>query len=354
MKEKTLQRIFIVCFLLLCLLPSVGMLVFGETEPVANEILAQRPRLTVSGKLNKNVLSDLTDYIADRFALRREFVNAWAVLNAGLFHTSAEDQVVLGTDGWLYYAPTLDDYMGRALSDEELDLAARNLAAIQAYAEERNATFLFTIAPNKNSLYPGNMPGYIPSGHASSNAVKIVPYLERYGVNYVDLFEVFNAEDEVLYYRTDSHWNDRGAALAADSLLAASGREGVYSAGPFAPADAHRGDLYDMLFPLGTDTEEAESYAGFRFTTRNNPNGGNAMKIETECADGEGVLLCWRDSFGISLYPYLADSFSEALFLRSGSYDLSMIDEFGADVVLIELVERDLYRIASDKAFSTP
>ena len=350
---KAVQILWIVLFIMISLVPSLGMAAAGETKPSANEILASRPVLVQkNGGLNTAYLGEVSEYLADRFAFRKGLVNAWAVMNAKLFHSSAEEQVVLGKNGWLYYQPTLDDYMGRAMSDEELARAADNLAAFQREAESRGVRFVFTIAPNKNSLYGGNMPAYIPENHADSNAVRIKPYLERSRVNYVDLFESFSESSETLYYRSDSHWTDRGAALAADALLAAMDKDGAYFAGPFADGERHRGDLYEMLYPTGKETEACQIYApGFAFTLSDDPNGGNAMKIRSSREGKSGTLLCWRDSFGISLYPYLADSFENALFLRSATYDLSQIDDTGADVVLIELVERNLDQLADADRF---
>ena len=102
-----------------------------------------------------------------------------------------------------------------------------------------------------------------------------------------------------------------------------------------------------MLFPTGSGSEESERYTpGFSFTLSGDPDGGNALKIRSSCAGETGTLLCWRDSFGISLYPYLADRYENAVFLRSASYDLDEIEKAGADTVLIELVERNLAQLA--------
>lgn len=354
MRQNAIKANTIICvvcvvlFLALSLLPSLGMLITGETQPSANEILASKPSVVSrDGELNRKVLNDFSSYIADRFAFRKDLVSAWSELNAKLFRTSVEEQVVLGTDGWLFFAPTLDDYMGRAMSEEELSLAASYLAALQREAESRGVRFYFTIAPNKNSLYPEHMPSYIPTAHRSSNAEKLKPYLEQFGVNYVDLFAVYAGVGETLYYRTDSHWTERGAALAADTLLAAMEKDSAFFSAEFRAGEPHRGDLYEMLYPAGKEREASEiCAAGFSYTLSGDPNGGNAMRIRSSCEGRSGTLLCWRDSFGISLYPYLADSFSEAVFLRSASYDLSQIESTGADTVLIELVERNLGRLA--------
>ena len=351
MNNKTIQIALISLFLICSLVPFVGMLLFGPSTEFGNEVLSQPAQLrTAEGSFNGNVLNDLSDNFSDRFFFRKELITAWARINSSLFRSSVEDQVVLGSDGWLYYAPTLDDYMGRSVSDAELEKAAMNLALMQSECEKLGARFVFTIAPNKNSLYRENMPSLIPAAHGQGNAERILPYLEKYGVNYADLFSAFSENENTLYYRTDSHWTNRGAALAADRILSSLGIDSSYYNSSFIPAEPHRGDLFDMLYPADSYCEAAESCAaGFRFKTSGNPKGGEALKIHTSGGGTGGILLCWRDSFGNSLYPYLADSFSEAHFLRSNQYDLNAILDYNADTVVFELVERNLRTLADMK-----
>lgn len=339
MKKNSFHLLYMALFLAICLIPSVGMLVLGPSEAGANEILASRPALTdKEGQLNLSVLDDTEDYIADRFAFRQELVTAWASLNAKLLGTSVQEQVVLGEDGWLFYASTEQDYMGVTAEEARLRYAARNLALMQEYAESIGARFVFTIAPNKNSLYGEHMPDRYPAG-SGGNAELLTEYLEREGVPYADLFTPFRAEDEVLYFRTDSHWTSKGAALAADTVL---GQSRYYPAA-FTQGEAHLGDLYEMLYPAGRDTEwDTVPAEGFTFQYDSEPNGGNAIRFETSCSTGEGSLVCWRDSFGISLHPYLAQSFGKAWFSRSTAYDLTEAAKRGADTVIVEIVERNL------------
>lgn len=351
---KKAKLIFISIFIVLCLIPSVGMLIFGEAQPAANEVLAGRPSVTTrSGELNLSFLSDVSDYIADRFAFRQELATAWAGVNAKLLGTSVEEQVILGSDGWLYFSDTLPDYTGQGMSDTELRYLANDLALMQEYIESQGKHFIFTVAPNKNSIYSEHMPEYIENRHSESNAARVGAYLDAAGVNYLDLFDILGNEEN-LYYKTDTHWNSRGAALAADGLLNMLDRGGDYSTASFAMSEEHRGDLYEMLYPAGRATETATVYGGeFSYVCESDPNGGNAITIKTSCDGGSGGLMCWRDSFGIALYPYLAQSFVAATFSRSADYDLTLADS--ADTVIIELVERNLSNILSrEPTFPAP
>ena len=170
--KHAISKVYIALFLLLCLLPSLGILVFGESGAAANEILSPRPRW------GWEVLSQTADYLADHFALRQPMVALWSRLNAALGH-STDEQVLLGREGWLYYTPSLPDYLGEHLEDEDLEQIARNLARLQQQCEESGRQFLFTIAPNKNSLYPEYMPAWATNGHEQANSVRLRPLLEQ-------------------------------------------------------------------------------------------------------------------------------------------------------------------------------
>ena len=328
MRRKLTAYVTILVFFSLCLVPSLGLLVVGESGGSVREQVEQAPRW------GGEVLTETANWLGNHFALRRELITLWARLNARL-GTSVEEQVILGREGWLYFTPTLRDFTGEHLGAEELENIARHLSRLQREAEERGMTFLFTVAPNKNTLYPEYMPAWAQQRRGEGNLSLLTPYLDRYGVNYVDLTAL-----DMPYYRTDSHWTAEGAAMAADTLLEALGYEGGFAAGEFEGQGLHRGDLFEMLYPAA-DGEETEIVyrPGFRFESLNDPNNGNAMVIRTACADGSGRLLCWRDSFGIALYPYLAERFETAEFRRSTDYTLP---ESGYDVVILEIVERNL------------
>ena len=352
MKHNLFRWIFLTVFLLASLTLSLGMLIAGPSQVGANEQLSRTPVLTNrNGKWNPDILSDTADWISDHFFLRQELISLDNLLSATLTHTSGASDVILGNNGWLYYAPTLDDYTGQALMTErDLFCAAKNLDLMEEYCQNRGQKFVFLIAPNKNSLYPAQMPAYTTAS-PNRNAQRLFARLDAQKTAYIDLFSLFQAQTEVLYFTHDSHWNSRGAALGADAINAAFDRTSSYFTGDFSAVAAHRGDLYEMLYPAFQDPEHNPVYGGtLDFTYAGSATAPDSITLLTE-SDGEGTLLAYRDSFGNLLYPYLADSFSSARFSRSVSYDLTE----PADCVLIELVERNLpYLIANLPVMPSP
>lgn len=336
-------KIFTAAFLLLCILPSAGMLFLPPTEAAANERLTPVPQLkNEDGSWNQNVLDDATNYIADHFALRQEMVTANAMLQTGLLATSPAEDVIYGRDGWLYYAETLDDYQNRAtLTDEEVRQIAQTIADMQAYCEARGAQFVFTIAPNKNSLYPEHMPARYLQSDSPGNYEKLKPLLEEYGVHYADLFTFLSEQDEILYLKTDSHWTNRGAALAHDFLMETLGLpHTAFAQAEYTTAETHRGDLYEMLYPKGTAREAQQAYET-TFSYVSEPRTAEDILIQTTSPDApNGRLLLCRDSFGNALHPFLAEDFREATITRQMPYPLEQVQ--AGDTVIVEIVERNL------------
>lgn len=340
MRKYLIPACFLAVSLCLCLILSIGMLFAGPSRAGANEQLAGTPAaVSEEGRLNLGYLSELIDWVRDHFFLRQELISVDHWLSAKLFHTSGDAGVILGSDGWLYYADTVSDYTGTdSMTQRELFASAYNLRLMADYCRGQGRDFLFVIAPNKNSLYPEHMPNYGALAE-TTDAERLMALLDANGVNTVDLFQAFRQESRILYFAHDSHWNTMGAALGADRINAAFGVPShYYTAGDFSQRAAHTGDLFTMLYPAFPDTEEDVVYGGtlsYSFTT--SATRPDAIVLNTE-GSGQKTLLAYRDSFGNLLFPFLADSFAAARFSRSTSYDLTK----DADCVLVELVERNL------------
>ena len=345
MKKQTGNILFTLLALLMCAALSLGILAFGPGRAGANERLAPKPKLTGKQGVNTAVLTDTADWIADHFWLRQELITLRARLSAALGGSTAED-VILGSDGWLYYGDTLADYCGLApMTEAELDAVAGNLALMWEYCRDRGVGFLFVPAPNKNSLYPEHMPDLGVRGE-ERDLRRLLERLEALGVPCADLESAFRQQGETLYYAHDSHWTPRGAALAADRILAALGRRTDWFGGDFSRSERHAGDLYEMLYPAALDPETGPVYGGsLEYTRAGSDTKPDSITIDTT-GPGEGCLLCFRDSFGNDLYPYLAAAFGKARFSRSTGYDLTQAVSMGADTLILELVERNLRRLA--------
>ena len=290
---KKLQVLYITAFFAACLVPSLGMAVTKQEASSENRRLAEFPELKKENEINTRWLPEAGEYFQEHFAFRNELVTANALLNGKIFGVSTADGVIQGTDNWLYYKDSLEDYLGEELlSERSLFNIAHTLAMMQETLNEKGVQFLFTVAPNKNSLYGENMP-YYDSLKVSSdkNLVNLQKYLRQEQVSY--------------------------------------------------------GDLYEMLYPLAMTPEEEVYYdRQTTFAYVGEVVSNFDPKITTVNPVKEGSLVMFRDSFGNALLPFMADAYSSAYFSRGVPYQMSEVDEKNADTVIVERAERFLPEMA--------
>ncbi len=351
MKTSFKYYIFIALFLAICITPFVGMTFYHADANSENRKLTDFPEgVLPDGSINVNYLQGLGDYFNDHFAFRSQMVEANALLHAKLFGYSTVDDVIMGENDWLYYTATLDDYRHmNGVSDRTLYVMAHNLSLQQQYSELLGAQFLFTIAPNKNSLYGENMPDkYKVISADESDAQRFVPYLEDEGVHYVDLYRLFSNQDETLYYKKDSHWNNKGAVLVYNELLSAAEWEHeTYETVTPEIVHDYVGDLNRMLYSQNAVPEDDYRYREIFPYAMVNPSATvEDMEIATVNPSADGSLLMYRDSFGNTLLPYMASEFGEAFFSKTVPYPMTDLLDTQADVVIVEKVERHLPTLA--------
>lgn len=346
--KKILSLLFVILCMALCVIPSLGMTLFASDERIGNETETPLPSIkTEEDTLNKDYLPQLGTYFEKHFAFRPQYIDADARIQSKVFMTSNLDTVTVGNNDWLYYSSTLDDYLGKnTLSDLEVNGIVRNLGLVQEYVESKGSKFLFTVAPNKNTLYPENMP-YYDNKMASDehNRDKLNQALADSEVNYLDLFSLFSSQNEVMYLKQDSHWNNKGALMVYNAVLDTLGKEhDDYSEVEEKRVKDFNGDLAKMLYPASNMTEynyEYEKEDAYSYVTPTKSVEDPAIRTKNPSASGS--LYMYRDSFGNSLLPFFANAYGDAYFTKSKPINVALDNMNGmADNVVFEIVERNV------------
>lgn len=352
---KNMARyLFVMICMVICILPFAGMAVCPTDKTTENREMAVFPAMTTeNGRPNINFLQELGAYFKDHFAFRLELVSIDAEIQSKVFQVSNADSVIAGSDGWLYYASTADDYLGKnAMSERGIKNIAHNLSLVQQYAKEHGAKFIFTVPPNKNTLYGGNMPYYLQYKTSSSrNLAMLEREIQGYGISYCDLLSLFESQDEVLYLKRDSHWNNKGALLVYNALLGQLGVEhDRYEGVPALRLKTEYGDLCKMLYPVTAEPEWNYFYKkGDTFSYITDTKSVEDAWIETANRRGKGKLLMFRDSFGNTLLPLMANVFSKGYFSKGVPQNIAgYMNTYHPDVVILEKVERNIGELAME------
>ncbi len=356
--KKIGSSVFVAACLVLCLLPFAGMAIAPTNTTTENRKLVSFPEIKEEGKWNQEWLSQAGAYFEEHFAFRPYFVTADSEIMGKVFGVSNMDTVIDGQDGWLYYTATRDDYLGAAvLSERGVYNALHNLSLFQRYVEENGAKFLFTSAPNKNSLYGEHMPYY--AGKKVSD-VKNIDLLEagfeKENIPYADLFAAFENQKETLYLKRDSHWNQKGALLAYHTMLSELGKEhDAYETVRSIRTKTEYGDLNRMVYPKSAVPEwnyKYEKELSYQYVS--DFQSVEDAWIQTVNEKGQGSLLMFRDSFGNTLLPLMADVYKDGYFSKIVPYPAEeYMTQYHPDTVIVEKVERNLSELAKEPPVMT-
>lgn len=340
--------IYIILVWVILIVPFAGMTFWPTTETSENTELAEWPKWKEDGTCNQDYLEEVGEYFENHFAFRQHFVTANALLRGKIFRTGSTDQVIVGEDDWLYFGGTINDYRGRnLLSERELYNVVHNIRLMQSYVQQNGSQFVLMVIPNKNTLYDEAMPYYIKPGD-TSNLERLTGMLSEQGVEYIDVKELFQKENDVLYFHRDSHWNNKGAVLAYNALMEKLGREHeTYLNVPYELEKIHIGDIDEMLYPYGFEKEEEYIYdKKFSYQYVNDVKDNMDAWVQTENLQKDGSILMYRDSFGESILPFVADEMGQGYFSRLVPYNLTQTEELHPQYVVVEKVERNIQDFA--------
>lgn len=336
--------VYISIMILIMLVPFAGMSISQTTEETEKRELAVWPVLKTEDGINVHYLSDVGNWFEDHMAFRREMITAYAFLTDKIANYSPTDQVIKGTEGWLYFGGSAEDYMStNQLSERELNNIVHNICLLQNYVESKGITFVLMLAPNKNTLYDDNMPYYYLKTE-DSNLERLQERLSEEGVNYVDLVEAFQSSEEKLYFKRDTHWNNKGALLVYNRVLDYAGKpHATYDNCGYEIIKEHEGDLDALLYPAGVTKEENYVYdMDYTYSYVNEVTDNMDDWIQTYNAEGQETLLMYRDSFGESLLPFFAQAYANGYFSRYVPYNMDDLEKYQPDMVIVEKVERQL------------
>jgi len=299
-------------------------------------------------------------------ALSRSFYIDWLGI-------SPIPEAVLGTDGWLYYTgPVSEKLLDRHVrgrdpySQDELARWRRLLLDRTRHFRGIGAQYVFVIAPNKESVYPEHLPGWIGPRLGPSRLDQLLAYLQSVPeVAVIDLRSALIADKTAatLYYRTDTHWNTRGAYTAYREIARVLEPDfpglAVKSWGSLNPKAVERQgmDIAKMI-GLGGESRDAGFEIDHGACTEPRPlsiaipkallSKMTAPAYITQCnAPGNINAVIFYDSFGLALVPFLEDSFSSTanFSITEWKNDLAgydMPEKLNANLVVEIMVERSL------------
>lgn len=318
-------------------------------------------------------------------AYKVNHVTGWMNLVRTRFgYSSAPTQVIMGKDGWMYlgdeYAKNMSVTRGMILpTDRSYEIAKKNRESIKDYAKEAGvqATY-FMIAPNKESVYPENLPDWVAGNKKLNFSARLLEEKDNTLINLLPAMKLAREKyQQPIYLKTDSHWNAIGAWEAYKKLSEIMLRD-MSDMKFISDADIntdlmHQGFGGDISTFLFLDKLISDSHPVIRsksqprisivdVETRKTLYQGknkaiasfNSPALVTSTAALNDTRVLWlRDSFGGALSPFMASTFRQTIqlhwkkVLSDPVKFKKLIDTFNPDIVLFTIVERDYFSVVN-------
>jgi len=133
-------------------------------------------------------------------------------------------RVKRGCDNWLFLTDELTLHPSRAATlARHVEIVKR----VAAYLQSRHIGLVVVPVPDKSRVEAADLCGIDRPAALANRLADFEVQLRQAGIGVVDLLQPMTAASGDLYYRTDTHWNEHGAKIAAEAVAAALRQAGL-------------------------------------------------------------------------------------------------------------------------------
>ena len=293
----------------------------GEYSEAERRKLKQFPELTLETIAEGKFMTEFENYTLDQFPIRDGFRKLKAWVSQNIFRKADNNEIYV-TDG---YAVKME----YPLKEEALQYAGERFQNIyDKYLKDTGSNIYMSFIPDKNYFLAED------SGHLSFDynqlyemMQKEMPYAE-----YIDITGLLQIED---YYKTDVHWRQEEIVDVAEKIGQAMGITlngsyekktlkddffGVYfgQSALNLPGEELHYLTNEVLEQCTVYNYENEQILGIYDLEKASGDDSyeiylsgpvSLLKIENPNAETDKELIVFRDSFGSSLVPLLAEGY---------------------------------------------
>lgn len=303
-----------------------GLSLLGLILPDGDVSLSERRKLAVFPKLSAESLSDgsftadFEKYSADQFPLRDGFRRIKAVGEYFVFGQTDSNGIYL-RDG---YASKLE----YPLNPDGVGHVAERMGYIyDTYLKDSGGNIYLSIIPDKNYFMADGIYPKLDYDELVATLREGADFAE-----YIDIFPCLGLSD---YYRTDTHWRQERITGAAKALAAGMGVEiecdyeekaldkpfyGVYCGQSALPLEGEEMIYLDSEEMSQIEVYNAETGASEGVYVLENAGGSDPyeifldgprslMTLTNPSSKTDRELILFRDSFGSSIAPLLAEGY---------------------------------------------
>jgi hypothetical protein len=317
----------------------------GEKSEKENRNLAKySPFIRENGTVNYEYGKDFEKWFNDRFNGRDLMMSFFNVVKSKTNKNKNSREFLYVQEDWLFSweigdtQHTINEYQNiKLFSQEQLEKIAVYIESINDWCKANNKKFYFFIAPAKYRIYDDKFPFYIRKVFPDDEGkiYQLIGYLRKHSnvkVIYPDKILKEHKKQGLLYWKTDSHWNEMGAYWGYRELVREISKD------------------FNIKHSIVLNYKSIQE-VGWEINEYNPPSGfyNNRGPFFLENIKNKYRLVLFMDSFSVSMLTYLGNTFRQVSAFwgndRNGITDvhnqLGYIKQ-NADIVVFEIVERHI------------
>jgi alginate O-acetyltransferase complex protein AlgJ len=334
-----------------------------DARSLARENRNPCPPPTVPTDLHalKKLPAEVDSYFNDRLAFRDSLLSIHARTQTEL-GASVTDSVIVGKDGWLFqnHATTENPSHGSHRAKEQFDAWSSALQKRYEWLASRGIMYLVVLTPEKQSVHSEHL-ALGPASESVWAADLLRNWLAHQPIPSIDLLPALREarSQGPLYFRTDSHWNDRGASVGYRAIVDRLNERWPET----QPLDRDafnvesqrlEGDLGRMMRTSASEFEEADFFTlksprahRMPLDVGLDPKLHSPKSVEPQVW-GTGDIrqprcVFFHDSFAERLLrPVLAEHFELVAYAPTASFDPKVVERFQPQIVIQQLLERKI------------
>lgn len=356
MKKTRFQNTFLILiFTLILLVPTFDDIFhFSPVKDLFEKRKqVEKPQSPKSFSELKSYSKSFEEFFNDNYGFRKTLILWHSKIMDKVFNESPTARVAIGENGWFYFDNdnSLLDAAGKAdLNDDLIDRGVESFAKNWFSLKKNNIEYLLVIAADKSTVYPEFLPDYIKP----SNNHRIDKFLAALKKKYPD-FPVLDLrpilikakEKEVVYHKTDTHWNKRGAHYGYVEIMKKLNTQPHLRKEFADKADEYmRGDISDMM---GSDVQNLnyDIESKFKMISKRSKASEKEEKqfhhptVFVNQNKNLPNLFTYHDSYFGDLFWLTSEHFSDSFYINEYpcEINLEVIKKYRSNVVIHEFWE---------------
>jgi len=368
---KKINIIIIIVFFIMLTFPVIDMNtgITRRIENSENRNKKEFPEFHLDRLLTFPAEFDL--YFSDNFGARDLMFKLYSGFKYYFLKVSPlQEKVVIGDDSWLFlgnsFNKVIDKTIGlKKLSKNELQKISENIDSNWNALNRMGISYYIAVPPDKHSVYNDRLPYWCRTSHPDNLFKSVQAYVDS-ALNFkiIDLKEYINEKkkDELLFFKTSSHWNQLGAFYAYQQLMKILHQDypelkilelGNYS---IDTMEVNKLDLSNILNlnikeetailnPLFTETASLIEEPVPDFIHFDHERKDAWIRYRNPMINNLKVLI-FRDSFTTAMLPYLKESFGESLFIWDIKLSKKLIEQEKPDIIIQIIAERTIDQLS--------